>query len=156
MSITFQPKDYFEERVSCECMRLWSDCDELLEGHDDCQGHTVVGEHVPELNISNSGAVRLFELLNLHADTSKVESVLGNLDCIESGLLNPVDVLVSINYARAANLSEFTRSKNISILEGGAKYIDLGLKEDQLSRYLDTLAEVAHFALEKDTLIQYT
>jgi hypothetical protein len=154
MSITFNPKGLFQEYKQCECVEAYSR-GEWLEGHEDCQMSWPIGETIPELNLSSSNTAVLLQWLGLVPEMDKVDFLGMELPCVESGLIPASDLLFAVAKARKTQLSEFTRSFSDTQEEGRARIITAQLSEERLQSYLESLAEIAHFAMEREVEVQY-
>lgn len=140
MSVTFHPEGVFQKTERCACMVAYMEDHVYLEGHNDCPGYIPLDD-VPELNISSDNAGILLDLLGF----SKADQ--------QTGLLSATDVLVSIAYARIRPLVEHTRSASVSGANNNV--YDCPLTEEQILRYLDLLADVANYALERELGVSY-
>ena len=140
MSITINPKGRFQAEVSCICMDVFTASNDLLPGHDDCQGFIVVGPRIPELNLANGNVTHLFALLEIEFDYC--------------GEIEASDLLAKVAGARRKPLAEYARSAEaLEFL--GVRAVNCPLEERQLQGYLDALTEIANWAMEEEIPVQW-
>ena len=153
MSVSFMPKGLFTQTTPCACVKLYEAHDDRYwqchDGHPEtCEGHLPVGEVIPELNLSNRNAVRLFELLSLPEKCEEFQEY----GC---GSIDAAELLCAVSGARVVNKQEFAIEAVVEHGDSGVVCYNGGLPVERLDYYLEQLAEVANYAMEHEVPVDF-
>ena len=99
---------------------------------------TTETEKLPEMNIVNTNASILFGILDLPDE--------------QDGEINAYDLLSRIDQGRTLHgQTPMTRGPSQVKTPGGAMHIDQGMDEERMSRYLNSLEQVAQAAIKMNS-----
>ncbi len=112
------------------------------------------GQDVPEVNMSNTNAIKLLEMLGLL--TGVEESPFGLLPVDACGAEEADDFLGRVLTAQALSTGDPGRPEETEVMEGGAMVIHCGTPEGYADQRLEQLREVAEWAKARGRMVTWS